>query len=68
MCVSDYLNIDVSIRSTKELASDMPCYKIHLQIYNIYIFSLLYRAFDLNSIFISPTFALVNRSILMLTH
>jgi len=31
-------------------------------------FSLLHRAFDSNSLFISPTYALVNRSILMLTH
>ena len=30
--------------------------------------SLLHRAFDSNSLFISPTYALVNRSILMLTH
>ena len=30
--------------------------------------SLLHRAFDSNSLFISPTYTLVNRSILMLTH
>jgi len=34
----------------------------------IHSFSLLHRAFDLNSLFISPTYALINRSILMLTH
>ena len=32
------------------------------------ILSLLHRAFDLISLFISPTYALVNRSILMLSH